>query len=156
MRREAKEGEEKGRPRGLPRRSSEPSNREGEGDGALSVSTLLMGSREGGEGREARERLSRACIDNTEGDRAASHEKRSERARRSLASEETIERKEREARASPPFCHNPSQSGRSSSRSERKASSVAEGSHLASSSSTRGRPEEARPSSSARSRRRAR
>ena len=86
MRREAKEGEEKGRPRDLPRRSSESSNREGEGDGALSVTPLLMGSREGGEGREARERLSRACIDDAEGDRAASHEKRSERARRSLAS----------------------------------------------------------------------
>lgn len=44
----------------------------------------------------------------------------------------------------------------SSSRSERKASIVGDGSHLASSSRRRGRPEEARPSSSARSRSRAR
>jgi hypothetical protein len=86
----------------------------------------------------------------------AEHESQSERARRSLASEETIGRKEREVRASPPLCHNPSQSAVSSSRSQRKASIVAVGSHLASSSRRKGRPEEERPSSSARSRRRAR
>ena len=56
----------------------------GEGEGADQVACLRASGREGREGAELEERRARASIDDKE--RSASHEKRSERARRSLAS----------------------------------------------------------------------